>query len=312
MLLSLAVVYYLRLDQPSRKEFEDNVGRLTNESQYPEGLEDTLREAMDTLLRNTDIADGIASTRGLRENLFVVLVCSLSRTPLMIVGPPGTSKVSRKSHRPKSMNLTPFCCHFQTLAMNAIADNANGSDSTTKFYRKIPRLSLFHYQCSRQSTSKEIAAVFEQAAQRQERVDIEKHRCVVFMDEAGLPEEERESLKVLHYLLEDHMSAKPKVGFVAISNHILDAAKSNRCITLLRQEPDVDEMTVIAMGVLFSTPRRTESLSTRVFFGALLCLLRRSFQVSAEDTSTYSEKNATDCRLILGSGCEISCFSLKL
>jgi hypothetical protein len=68
---------------------------------------------------------------------------------------------------------------------------------------------------------------------------------------AGLPEEEKESLKVLHYLLEGHMSAKADVGFVAISNHILDAAKSNRCVLLLRQDPDENEMLCIATGVLF-------------------------------------------------------------
>mmetsp|Transcript_3342 Transcript_3342/g.10338 ORF Transcript_3342/g.10338 Transcript_3342/m.10338 type:complete len:89 (-) Transcript_3342:710-976(-) len=44
--------------------------------------------------------------------------------------------------------------------------------------------------------------------------------------EAGLPEEGRESLKVLHYYLEEHTSRSERVGFVAISNHMLDAAKS--------------------------------------------------------------------------------------
>ena len=80
-----------------------------------------------------------------------------------------------------------------------------------------------------------------------------KHKCLVFMDEAGLPEEEKESLKVLHYYLEGHMSAKAKVGFVAITNHVLDAAKSNRCVSLLRENPDKDEMLSIALGVLFQS-----------------------------------------------------------
>jgi hypothetical protein len=69
------------------------------------------------------------------------------------------------------------------------------------------------------------------------------------MDEVGLPQEEKESLKVLHYLLEGHMSAKVQVGFVGISNHVLDAAKSNRCVMLLREEPD--QMLNISRGVLF-------------------------------------------------------------
>ena len=119
------------------------------------------------------------------------------------------------------------------------------------FYCRLPLLSTFHYQCSKTSTSKEVASVFDKAIQRQLKVDEKKHKCLVFMDEAGLPEEDKESLKVLHYYLEGHMSTKAKVGFVAITNHVLDAAKSNRCVSLLRQQPDDEEMMQIAMGVLY-------------------------------------------------------------
>ena len=134
-----------------------------------------------------------------------------------------------------------------------VSDNCNGEESPSRFYRNLPRLSTYHYQCSKTSTSKEVASVFESAIQRQERADPSTHKCMVFMDEAGLPEEEMESLKVLHYYLEGHMSTKAKVGFVAISNHVLDAAKSNRCVSLLRQEPDEAEMMRITEGVLFKT-----------------------------------------------------------
>ena len=104
-------------------------------------------------------------------------------------------------------------------------------------------------------------------------VDSAKQQCLVFMDEAGLAvshslycsyyrfryyysqysslqEEERESLKVLHYLLEGHMSSAPNVAFVCITNHRLDAAKSNRCVSLLRPEPDMEELSCISNGVL--------------------------------------------------------------
>lgn len=73
------------------------------------------------------------------------------------------------------------------------------------------------------------------------------------MDEAGLPEEEKESLKVLHYYLEGHMSTKSDVSFVCITNHVLDAAKSNRCVSLLRPEPDAEELLSIVLGVLFNS-----------------------------------------------------------
>ena len=81
-------------------------------------------------------------------------------------------------------------------------------------------------------------------------VDRARQQCLVFMDEAGLPEEERESLKVLHYLLEGHMSSSPNVAFVCITNHTLDAAKSNRCVGLHRPEPDMEELSCILEGVL--------------------------------------------------------------
>lgn len=84
-------------------------------------------------------------------------------------------------------------------------------------------------------------------------MDVKHHKCLVFLDEAGLPEEQIESLKVLHYYLEGHMSMKAKVGFVAITNHVLDAAKSNRCVSLLRQEPGRDELIRITNGVLFGS-----------------------------------------------------------
>ena len=48
-------------------------------------------------------------------------------------------------------------------------------------------------------------------------------RSTVFLDEAGLPDERRESLKILHYFLDN-----PEVATVIISNRQLDAAKSNR------------------------------------------------------------------------------------
>ena len=47
------------------------------------------------LPRETKIPEGIALTDGLKENIFMTLVCALSLTPLVIIGPPGSSKVSR-------------------------------------------------------------------------------------------------------------------------------------------------------------------------------------------------------------------------
>ena len=73
--------------------------------------------------------------------------------------------------------------------------------------------------------------------------------CVVFMDEAGLPEDSHESLKVLHYHLD-----RQEVSFVAITNHILDAAKTNRAVSLFRPEASKEDLEHLAKGCLCTTP----------------------------------------------------------
>ena len=151
-------------------------------------------------------------------------------------------------------------------------------------FRTLPRISTFHYQCSKKSTSKEISSVFEKAINRQRKADHRKHRSLVFMDEAGLPEEEKESLKVLHYFLEGHMSTKAECGFVAITNHVLDAAKSNRCLSLLRQEPMSTEMIEITKGVLFETV-----YATRVRYGTVM-ITGEDFSLKLSTTYTLLQR----------------------
>lgn len=81
------------------------------------------------------------------------------------------------------------------------------------------------------SAFSEVDTVFRRAIQRQSTWDKSytstsvRRTAVVFMDEAGLPEDAKESLKVLHYYLDN-----PDVAFVAITNRPLDAAKMNRFV----------------------------------------------------------------------------------
>ncbi|KAJ8607696.1 hypothetical protein CTAYLR_007308 [Chrysophaeum taylorii] len=227
VLLTLAVVYYLRLGPEYRSLFLRRLEELPSETYQDLKLAAALDMALDHVVSRTKIPAGIARTAGLRENVFMtlgsVLVCALSRIPLIIIGPPGSSK---------------------TLSVNIITSNAKGEESRESYYRKMPRLEPL-------STSTEIESVFKRAIARQDRQDHSELQTLVFMDEAGLPEEEQESLKVLHYYLEGHMSTRSSVSFIAISNHVLDAAKSNRCVCLLRAEPEFAELRDIALGCLF-------------------------------------------------------------
>ena len=87
-----------------------------------------LEDAMDYVASGIKIPRAIAMTTGLKENLLMVFICTLSHIPLMIIGPPGTSK---------------------TLSVSLIGDNMKGKDSPGSYFRTHPTLELFHYQCSR-------------------------------------------------------------------------------------------------------------------------------------------------------------------
>jgi hypothetical protein len=63
------------------------------------------------------------------------------------------------------------------------------------------------------------------------------------------------------------MSTTTSVGFVAITNHVLDAAKSNRCVVLLRPEPDGKELATIARGLLFDRIPNGATITREVVVG---------------------------------------------
>ena len=232
MMLALALVYYMRLDAKYRNKLSDIMDRsslLSGGMSFVENLEREINWYIDQM----DIPRGIAKTLALKENVFANIVCTMTHTPLIIVGPPGCSK---------------------TLSFNLVTANLRGQESKMKLFRDttlFQSLDPHYYQCSRRTTSNEVHTVFLRAINRQRtyaKVPLPVY-CVVFMDEAGLPEESLESLKVLHY----HLDRK-EVSFVAISNHMLDAAKTNRAVSVYRPEASVDELRTLVKGCLCEDP----------------------------------------------------------
>ena len=140
------------------------------------------------------------------------------------------------------------------LSFNLAIANLKGQESKKKHFRDtdvFQSLDPHFYQCSRRTTSNEIQTVFSRAINRQRSHNKFKLPiyCVVFMDEAGLPEESHESLKVLHYHLD-----RQEVSFVAITNHILDASKTNRAVSLFRPEASEEDLKTLAKGCLWNAP----------------------------------------------------------
>ena len=231
ILVSLSLVYYMRLSTKYREKYKEYI-----DQKYPSkdiSFSSALKAELEWFVKNIRLPPGIAPTQALMENLFATIVCTSTHMPLIIVGAPGSSK---------------------TLSFHLVIANLKGHESKEDSFRKTD---IFHsldpqfYQCSHRTTSNEIDTVFSRAINRQRshsRFSLPIY-CVVFMDEAGLPEESHESLKVLHYHLD-----RQEVSFVAITNHMLDAAKTNRAVCLFRPEATDKDLTTLAKGCLFSEP----------------------------------------------------------
>ena len=252
--VALAIVYYFRLDRKHRKNYAQEMDKI--------GIDDikfskALRDELDWLVSETTLPDGVAQTEALKENLYATVVCTMTRTPLMIVGAPGSSK---------------------TLSFKITVNNLQGLESTKETFRNE---AVFHalepiiYQCSRRSTSTEVERIFAMAIASQKFFKSTGQNCysVVMMDEAGLPEESHESLKVLHVHLDNQ-----EVSFVGISNHVLDAAKSNRAVSLFRpeiSEEDVRELASVCLkgqpdlidGICRAYMIKMKSQDFRAFYG---------------------------------------------
>ncbi|XP_065188617.1 uncharacterized protein LOC135819352 [Sycon ciliatum] len=208
------------------------------------------------------LPEGVALTEALKENIFCTVACIQTRIPLGIVGQPGSSK---------------------TLSFHIVKNNLRGERSIRPFCKQFVAIDSFFYHCSEQSTSEQVASVFDNAIERQnfynqqasqewenvrrshvkfvnnepvveevvseagaQQPKVSTH-CVVFLDEAGLPTKEKSKmvLKVLRPYLDDC-----KVAFVALYNHWFDAANANRMVTLYRSQADLKDLVVLALGCI--------------------------------------------------------------
>jgi E3 ubiquitin-protein ligase RNF213 len=238
--LAIAITYYFRLPErftavvgeqefETRQAFLNDIRAKLATWRVPHHVCFTtiLQKRIDTFFAQTKLPDGIAPTRTLRENIYCMAVCIEACIPLIVTGPPGCSK---------------------TLSFNMTAENMRGVGSSGLIFRHLKKLSRFNYQCSEQSTAAEIEAVARDTESRQE--NLIRHRqygemSTLFLDEAGLPHERKQAMKIMHYYL-DH----PKVAYVILSNNTLDAAKTNRCVQLMQINSSMEDLKALATGCL--------------------------------------------------------------
>ena len=148
VLVSLGIVYFMRLNSKYRSEYRDFLNtydQLRSEVTFSEAYNDELMWYIDRV----ELPPSIAKTEALMENVFATIACTMTRTPLIIKGDPGSSK---------------------TLSFNIVAANLKGKESKIQTYRHtdiFQSLDPHFYQCSRRTTSKEVEKTFKKAINRQ-------------------------------------------------------------------------------------------------------------------------------------------------
>ncbi len=198
VMLSFFFCYYCRLDEAHiREEF---VRALKDVTRLFKQFKKFTNGELENLAKDLEVEEGIALNAPLKENIFLLLVAIENSIPIVLTGPPGSSK---------------------TLSTRILYKNINNNK---RVFKGKPRLILKSYQCSELSTSEGIQKVFESAIEQQGRS--RDHRVVVILDEIGLAEKSSSNpLKVLHRLLEP-----PRVAVIGLSNWSLDPAKMNRMV----------------------------------------------------------------------------------
>ncbi|CAC5402561.1 RNF213 [Mytilus coruscus] len=184
------------------------------------------------------LPEGTALNVALKENVFMLLICILSKIPIFLVGKPGCSK---------------------SLSIQLIRSNLRGKDSANDLFKDMPQLFCVSFQGSESSTSEGIIKVFEKAQKYQEYNDEKDVLSLVILDEIGLAEESRfNPLKVLHEILEPGQGKQLNIAVVGISNWALDAAKMNRAIHLSRPDMSLRDLQLTGQSICKSMMATTE------------------------------------------------------
>ncbi|XP_067937583.1 E3 ubiquitin-protein ligase rnf213-alpha-like [Watersipora subatra] len=246
LLLGLGVCYLARLEEATRIRYAEfisaqlaeliggHLNLITGHKVFFEQVE-LCQDVFVNHVIDAEYHKNIAKNKALKENVFMMIVCIENRIPLFLVGKPGSSK---------------------SLSKAMVVDAMKGTSSKSDLFKRMKRVYMVSFQCSRHATPAGIVGVFEHCAKFQKGQDLKSFVSVVVLDEVGLAEDsENMPLKTLHPLLEDGCEGNTtpeeymKCAFIGISNWALDPAKMNRGILVQRGTPDDDELAEIAAEI---------------------------------------------------------------
>eukprot|EP00767_Chilomastix_cuspidata_P003137 gnl/Chilomastix_cuspidata/3253.p1 GENE.gnl/Chilomastix_cuspidata/3253~~gnl/Chilomastix_cuspidata/3253.p1 ORF type:complete len:4904 (+),score=307.51 gnl/Chilomastix_cuspidata/3253:362-15073(+) len=248
LILSIYITYIVRLPkQKSREMLIAQIATILDRNSFVLGggwknhksaFETTTYNARMAILKRLQPPPGIAFNLALGENALVLIAGICTRTPAIIVGPPGTSK---------------------SLALSLVLSFLGSANNKWRSISKLPRVLSLSYQGSEAATSEGVLTVANRVNELVSARDRDTGKVVSLFvfDELGLAQSAPANpLKVLHDLLEptgcykrlldtsskNEASEVPPYAFVGLSNHVLDAAPTSRSVVLFRPIPDVKEL----------------------------------------------------------------------
>ena len=238
IILALGHCYRCRLRSADlRQEYDEAIAsELGGVIMSATMIQRCIREEQDGYLKEMKLPPGIALNHALRENVYVLLVCIVTKIPVFLVGEPGSSK---------------------SLSIVLLSSNMRGKDSESKFFRRLPEVKITAFQGSESSTSEGILKIFKKAEDYADAREAESSRrqhsviTVVLIDEIGLAEVSPSNpLKVLHSRLETADDSPLKVAVIGVSNWELDLSKMSRAVYLARVKPTAKELTETALQIV--------------------------------------------------------------
>ena len=172
------------------------------------------------------IPQNVAINKALKENVFLMITCFMTKVPLFICGKPGSSK---------------------TLSLNLVLSSLIGTSSQSILFSRLPQLQKIYFQCSEYCTSEGFENTFKKAKKFSQMKEFKHDIVVLVFEEIGLAElAPGNPLKVLHAALEIEEN---NFGFIGISNWKVDASKMNRTLFLGRTDPDKEDLIEIVKSI---------------------------------------------------------------
>ena len=237
--LAVAVVFYVPLRARLFVQIEGEQVREDNpRGEFRDTLPDCvtrLERAMDIFADQLDLHEYVSNVN-LKESLLVVFLGIVSRTPLLLVGPPGSSK---------------------SLALFVLL---NSWVSRKGVFAAMPMPFPFLLQCTSSTSGSQIDDIFQRAQnfERRHRAKNAQFISIVFVDEIALADESpSRPLKVLNKWL-DHEGDLDYPAVVSTSNFDIDWSLVNRCLVISRDAPSIESLADLLAHVYPSSePKRS-------------------------------------------------------